>query len=338
MVRSNKWIKGTTPQQPITTVARRALRERLKAVRYYAPLAAKRWEEDIEHVHQIRVATRRARAALHIFAHLLPQREARWMKRRLRELRGAAGKARDLDVLAARLQSITEETKGSHLGPVVEQVLARRRKAQKPLVTTYKNAERKGFKQRSRAIAKAVRWRHEQQEPTFTETARTKLVPLVDNFFVAAAADLSNIEALHQMRIASKEIRYAMELLAGAFEDSFRSELYATFAEVQEKLGTINDHATAIAMFNEWYERADYNGSRAELAGLTANEEEQLNAKCQGFRDWWTAERATELAHHFATLLWIPSSSTAGDASSENPRKKEREGIGAASSTGEAVA
>lgn len=182
MVRSSKWIKGTKRQQPITAVASRLLRKRLKVVWYYAPLATKRWDEDNEYVHQLRVATRRARAALHIFADLLPQRKARWLKRRLRELRTTAGKARDLDVLAERLQSIAQETKGSHLGPVIEQVLSRRRKAQKPLATAYKKVEREGFKPRSRAIRKAVRWQYKEQEPTFAEAARTKLAPLVDNF------------------------------------------------------------------------------------------------------------------------------------------------------------
>ena len=151
MVRSTKWIKGTKPQHPITAVASRSLREQLQAVWHYAPLAAKKWEKDIKHVHQLRVATRRAQAALHLFSDLLPQRETRRMNRQLRDLRKAAGKARDLDVLAERLRTIAAEKEGSHLGPVVEQVLARRRKAQKQLVASYKNAKRKGFKKRSRA-------------------------------------------------------------------------------------------------------------------------------------------------------------------------------------------
>ena len=62
------------------------------------------------------------------------------------------------------------------------------------------------------------------------------------------AADLSDVANLHQMRISGKRVRYAMELLAGAFDDSFRTELYPIYAEVQELLGTINDHATAITM------------------------------------------------------------------------------------------
>ena len=67
------------------------------------------------------------------------------------------------------------------------------------------------------------------------------------------------------MRISGKQVRYTMELLAGAFDESFRRELYVIFAEVQEMLGTINDHASAVTMFHEWRERADNNGSQAAL-------------------------------------------------------------------------
>jgi CHAD domain-containing protein len=319
MVRSSEWITGAKPDQSITDVGRRVLRERLKTVWSYAPLAAKKYEEDIEYVHQLRVATRRAGVGLQIFADLLPKRETRWMRKMLRELRQAAGDARDLDVLGGRLRKIAKEKKGSHLGAVVKRVAARRRKAQKPVLAAHKSAKLKGYKARSNALANAVGWQRDQREPTFAEAARTALAPLVDEFFAAANTDLSDIEALHQMRIAGKQVRYAMELLAGAFDDSFRGKLYATFEEVHEKLGTINDHATAITMFNEWYERADDNGGRGELAELTASEEKQLDARCQEFRDWWTSERATELRRHFEIVLRLSPSSTSDAATLTEP-------------------
>ena len=193
-------------------------------------------------------------------------------------------------MLGERLGKIAKK-KGSHLGAVVEQIAKRRRKAQKPLIAAYKDAKHKRFKKRSRGLENAVNWESERPEPTFGTAAQMTLAPIVNEFFAAAQADLTDIEALHQMRIAGKQVRYAMELLAGAFDRSFRHELYATFKEVQEKLGTINDHATAIVMFNQWSERVDYNGSRAELDELIAIEEKQLDAKCQQFREWWTTQR-----------------------------------------------
>lgn len=284
-------------------MARRALDQRLKAVWYYAPLAAKHCDENIEYVHQLRVATRRARAALHIFSDILPDRRMRWMKKRLRRLRRAAGSARDLDVLGERLRKTVDDKKFSHLGDVIEQIDASRRKVQKPLIASYRKAKRDGFKTRARALARSVRWRRDEQEPTFSDASRMMLAPLVDEFFTAAAADLSDIKKMHRMRIAGKRVRYAMELLAGAFHEAFRGELYETVTEVQESLGTINDHATAVATFHEWLTRAGDSHSRDELAQLVADEQMQLDQKHREFLGWWTTECAAELARQFASFL-----------------------------------
>jgi hypothetical protein len=58
-----KWIAGLTPEMPIEEAARIVLAVRLSAARHHLPLAAGRADEDVEHVHQLRVASRRAGAA-----------------------------------------------------------------------------------------------------------------------------------------------------------------------------------------------------------------------------------------------------------------------------------
>ena len=304
MVKSSKWIKGTKPNEPLRKVARRALHARLETVWYFANLAAKKPEENIEHVHQLRVAVRRARAVLQIFDDLLPKQRSRWINKTLRRLRRAAGDARDLDVLGERLAAIAQAKEKSELDKIVTKIAKRRRKAQKPLVESYKAAKRAGFVKRSRGLEKRVRWRKKQSEPVFAEAARLRLGPLVDDFFTAAEADLSDMTNLHQMRIAGKRVRYAMELLAGAFDESFRTDLYPVFGEAQELLGTINDHATAIAVFTEWLERADGETDLAgEIKELIANEETQFQATRESFLEWWTPERTADLRSCFDRVL-----------------------------------
>src|SRR5258705_12951045 len=55
----------------------------------------------IEGVHQLRVAARRMRTALAVFADRLPERAVVALERDLRALGHAVGTVRDLDVLAA---------------------------------------------------------------------------------------------------------------------------------------------------------------------------------------------------------------------------------------------
>ena len=165
----------------------------------------------------------------------------------------------------------------------------------------------------------AVQRRVEGQDGLPITAQRDRMLPefhVVEEFFAAAAADLSNAAALHKMRIAGKRLRYAMELLAGAFDDAFRAELYPIYTEVQDQLGIINDHVTAIAMFSQWLARAKNNGNQTklinELAELIVNEEKQLDATSQSFREWWTAERAAELKARFDA---VSTSNAAADNS-----------------------
>src|SRR5690349_24128611 len=98
-----KWISDLTSDTPVADAARHALTVRLDVVREYLPLALHEADKDPEHVHQLRVGTRRARAALDIFALCLPQKAYKSAKKLLRGLRRAAGEARDWDVFRAGL-------------------------------------------------------------------------------------------------------------------------------------------------------------------------------------------------------------------------------------------
>ena len=57
-----KWISDLSAAMPLTEAAHRVLKVRLGVVRQQLPLAVSETEET-EPVHQLRVATRRARAA-----------------------------------------------------------------------------------------------------------------------------------------------------------------------------------------------------------------------------------------------------------------------------------
>jgi hypothetical protein len=52
---TEKWIRGVSPGDRTSDVARHTLQNRLGAVLHYLPLAAEKAEEDVEHIHQLRV-------------------------------------------------------------------------------------------------------------------------------------------------------------------------------------------------------------------------------------------------------------------------------------------
>ena len=321
MGRSAKWIKDVHPSQPVSEVARMALAFRLDAVAYYLPKAATSAEDDIEYVHQLRVATRRSMAALQTFQSLLPARRARKLRKMLGRLRRAAGAARDLDVLYERLCEHAEQTSVPGMKKVLAKVIERREESQCPLLEAHRRWKKKNCEKWVSQLLARVRWRSENPEPSFEQSAAQALCAPVSEFFQAARADLDDIVALHRMRICAKQLRYTMELLAGAFASDFRERLYPTFTEVQEKLGAINDCATAKRLFENWAAAAKSGDAAVELNRMAGGELQQLDSVCGEFRQWWTSGRAGRLRKQFEPyLVHLDPSATQANDRSDLPR------------------
>lgn len=309
MKRTGKWIDGTTPEQPATEAAREAIRLRLKLVAHYLPLAAEHADEDREYVHQLRVATRRATAALKIFADLLPAGRFKWMKKRLRRIRQAAGDARDLDVLIARLEPRIGDSDTDPWRELVDELRQRRASAQLPIRKINERLDGRDVLRRIRGLERRVRLRGasaERDTPTFVEAARARLTPLANDFFGAICGPLDDLSAMHQCRIRGKKLRYAMEVFAGAFPPSFRDDLYPQIEQVQELLGEINDRATAHEHFSQWLNRAHDEPRRQLLRTLLTEESNALDDAREKFLGWWDDERAADLRGKFAELLGTP--------------------------------
>src|SRR5208283_3825369 len=136
---NSKWIAGVSPNQLVCEVAGLTLAARLKAVSQIPPLAAEKSDEDIEHVHQLRISVRRAAQAIRVFAELIGKAEADALREQLRRIRFAADEARNWDVLCERFAN-------GHDVPaqIIEQAKARRREAQVPIKAIYHEAESKG--------------------------------------------------------------------------------------------------------------------------------------------------------------------------------------------------
>lgn len=309
MKRTGKWIDGILPTQPAADAARPAIKLRLKLVASYLPQAAKRADEDPEHVHQLRVATRRAMAALETFADYLPAKRLKKMKKRLRQVRRAAGDARDLDVLLERLEGMRSEVAGPQWEQLLCELRERRTHAQ-PAIRQV-NAELKAWKfdRRLRDLVRRVRWRGAKQGageydgPTFLDAARQSLTPTVETFFAAMGGPLDDPAAMHQCRILGKKLRYAMELFAGAFPTPFRDELYPQIERVQVLLGQINDHAAARVQFTALLDAAEDEARRYLMHELLAVEARLLEAARADFFGWWSNDRAAQLAGQFADFL-----------------------------------
>lgn len=312
MAVSGKWIEGLGTETTVADAARRSLETRLAVIAHSLPLAAHLAEHDIEHVHRLRVATRRAAAALKLYRDWLPEKTRRWFKKRLRQIRRAAGEARDLDVLIQRLQ----RESGIQVEPIIC-FLAEKRRAVQPDIIRLADDMRRD----DRFVRKAARLfrkipSSEVDEQTvsperFCDWAPQQLAKFRSSFVELLPEGSEGIEALHQFRIRTKALRYAIELLAPAFDPQLRKEVYPAVEQLQEQLGNITDHIAAIRLFAEWEAHATQTPQAGEsfIDMEKAREMEDL----QAFRDWWTPERADELAQSLTN-----QTGTVCDPSSKN--------------------
>ncbi len=241
-----KWISSLEAETPLVRAARHVLAVRLAVVGERLPQALHEADRDPEHVHQLRVGTRRADAALRIFADCLPRKAYKAARRRLRRLRRAAGAARDWDVFLADLlerrpRQPPREQPG--LDFLVGYALGRRAAAQEELLEAGAE-EGEDFPAFVDDVVSAVR-AADGDGATLLVLARPLLAGLVSNLAEMAAGDLRDYARLHQVRIAGKRLRYAMEVFAGCFPPPFTDTLYPLIEEMQEILGRANDSHVA---------------------------------------------------------------------------------------------
>jgi CHAD domain-containing protein len=244
--RDGKWIAGLSASTPLVDAARRVLTVRLEVVRDYLGLALREAEKDPEYVHQLRVGTRRAGAAVEIFSPYLPKKIYKTARKYLKRLRRAAGEARDWDVFLMNLTEAREKTSTRHRAGVdflTGYALAQRDTAQGHLEEASPNGPAAFDYFLADTVAAVAQ--SSGSARTLNELAAPLLSALLTDLEQAVKADLSDYSRLHRVRILGKRLRYAMEVFADCFPRPFRDKLYPAVEQMQDILGRANDSHVA---------------------------------------------------------------------------------------------
>jgi CHAD domain-containing protein len=243
---AGKWIDELTAEMPLPEAARVVFGVRLEVVREQLGLSLSQWDRDPEHVHQLRVGSRRSAAALKIFSACLPRKEYKKARQELKRLRKAAGAARDWDVFLLDLsKQIKDDSAHAHSGfeLLLGYGVAQRLLAQEHLYEAVPEYPQP-FDRFCDALLASVR-SSKTRAATLGDLAGPVLLDLLTQLEDAVAQDLNDSEHLHQVRILGKRLRYAMEVFAPCFELDFRNVHYAAVEEMQEILGRANDSYVA---------------------------------------------------------------------------------------------
>ena len=112
--------------------------------------------------------------------------------------------------------------------------------------------------------------------------------------------------ALHRFRIREKELRYSLELLAGAFSNAILAELYPTIESIQDRLGRINDLATAKKRLQQKIDEKGDSTRAADWWRRLEGEQQQFDHACQEFWEWCTPQVLQKLRKGFEAVLADP--------------------------------
>jgi CHAD domain-containing protein len=287
--RTTSWLVTDGPDAAVGQVAVRTLRGRLRAVWAEAHAAAEGTAP--EHVHRLRVATRRTLAAFDVFRDVLPAKRAAWFRKRLRLLRRAAGDARDLDVLTGRLGQ--NDARPSARARLVAMLSKQRTVSRGPIRELYERLAEDDWQGRVDELLERVaeRGRH----TTFGDYARRRYGPLVDHFFAAADRRLRDADEIHQARIEAKKLRYAVEIFAGVFPAATLARCQDALERLQETLGTFTDHASAADRFRRWSRDENMRSDRDTLAAFRRREDALAEEARRAFAAWWSRSRRRAL-------------------------------------------
>lgn len=305
-----KWIPELRGDLPLGEAAQLVLTLRLGVVRDRLPLAVEHADEDVEHVHQLRVGTRRTGAALRIFEGALPAKLHRKARKTLRRLRRAAGAARDWDVFIETLTQRLARADGKQkrgLDFLLGFAHGQRVQAQAGLVAA---AAERGDRLPGliHGLAEAA-----VNEPADGQTLRDLAVPtltvLLRELEAAAHGELTHYEQLHQVRILGKKLRYAMEIFAPCFGSAFREEHYPAIEEMQDILGRANDSHVAVGRLTELRTRLlrtqpeQWPAYQGGVDGLLRFHQRRLPQQRQAFLKWWQAWQRSGAEQTFAGLI-----------------------------------
>jgi CHAD domain-containing protein len=251
---------GTTevgPDSSLGDLAYAVLRRQLAVLRQKEP--GTRLGEDPEELHDMRVATRRLRAALDLFTDVLPVR-ARTFRTELSWLAAVLGDVRDLDVQQEAQGELTDVVAGwgelLGLGPdedpvaVLRHLLERERDAARSTMLAALDSPR--WDRLQRGLASMA-----QQGPLRrSTTTRMPAVIAVPDLVVARhravtkaakrAKHSGQAADFHRLRIRCKRLRYAIEFSADLYEG--RTARYTKqLTGLQDDLGHLQDSEVAAA-------------------------------------------------------------------------------------------
>lgn len=261
---------GILPDDPMAEAGRKVLRFHFAEMLSHEE--GTRLGSDIEALHDMRVATRRMRAAFEVFGSAF---RAKALKPHLKGLRltgRALGKVRDLDVFMEKAQAYLEtlpEEQHSGLDPLLDHWQEIRAAARLEMLAHLDSLDYQDFKQEfnlflntpgAGAVALAL------DEPGPNQVCEIAPVLIYTRLSEVRAYDAwldqASVERLHALRIEFKKFRYTLEFFREVLGESAKLVINEV-KKLQDHLGDLNDAVVATHILTDFL--ANWEAQQAQM-------------------------------------------------------------------------
>jgi CHAD domain-containing protein len=290
---------GILPDDPMSEAGRKVLYLHFLRMLKHEP--GTRAGEDIEELHDMRVATRRMRSAFRVFAPHFKSRAIRPYIVGLRRTARALGAVRDLDVFMQKAQVYLDDLgpeRAADLDPLLATWKAQRVRSRKAMIDTLDSAKYcdfveafllfletpgAGARRSDRIPPKPTLVRHIAPQLIYTRWAGVQAFgPLLDD---------APVSVLHALRIECKRLRYTLEF----FREVLGPEAEQVIDEVvglQDHLGELNDADVANALLSDFLFAPQRNGSAERMiapgvVAYLAIKQRELQSLIETFPQVW---------------------------------------------------
>jgi len=306
-------VSGIQPQMTMAEAARLIWRQQLMEIILWE--AGSRTGADMESVHQMRVCTRKARAAVALFSAYFKPGAIRPYVKALRHTGRLLGAVRDRDVALLNLGKYAgNQRPGVRKGlqAVARTWKSEHKAARRALLAWLDSPDYQGFVvdfdtfcRTPGAGAKDVTWQAGQ--PLVPAQVRHVLPAVITQQYAAMRAyevlfdEMESVpeEALHALRIEGKRLRYCLEFTKHLLGEP-GAALIANLRDIQDHLGNLNDAVVSRGQLQAMEEKGE------AVAAYIAEQQGIVDTLCSQFPEhFWRfvgPESRTALAEAVARL------------------------------------
>ncbi len=294
-----------TEAHPLKAPLERRFRALVRSVR---PMLA----GEVEPLHQCRVATRRLRELLPLCEAELTGRLASRARQRARRLGRALGPVRELDVALGLVLELEQEGRAGSAGAarLRQRVREERDRQRHRMFCRLKPAALRKLERDVAEVLKAIGTRDATDEWALVLSSRIKRRAEYLQDGVRDAGPMYVSERVHEVRIAAKQLRYALELAIDTGAAGMGAEktagAVAGLKQLQETLGRLHD----LEILQGLLRSIEAPMARDEVwAGELDALDQELTKECRRLHGQFVVRQTTPLdisgmAERLAARLW----------------------------------